>query len=114
MPPITRSVSANQTAKRNRISVGEELWEIHLARSGSTLEDSSDIAPRKRSRSVGEELWEVHLKRSEGHGLNDETEDALPDEGTVVHPSISSSAPNVVPISPDISALKCNSETKHI
>jgi hypothetical protein len=66
-------------------TVGEELWEIHLARTlgvndvknfdycdgddsrSFTKSNNANCSDetRKRSRSIGEELWEIHLKRSE-------------------------------------------------
>jgi len=69
--------------KRPSVTVGEELWEIHLtrARNDSVDDHDYDVPPspvaRKRSRSIGEELWEVHLKRSENLELDVGEEDDI-------------------------------------
>ena len=69
--------------KRLSVTVGEELWEIHLTRARNDSVDDRDYeAPpspvaRKRSRSIGEELWEVHLKRSENLELDVDEEDDI-------------------------------------
>lgn len=111
MPPIAHSTSANHNTKKHLMSrsVGEELWEIHLARSSHVLDECGAFAPRKRIRSMGDELWEVHLKRSEGMVLAYD-DGALPD-GEAAHSLISSSTLNgVVSVSPDISAFNSNTD----
>ena len=71
--------------KRLSVTVGEELWEIHLTRARNDFVDDRDyeVPPspvarkRSRSRSIGEELWEVHLKRSENLELDVDEEDDI-------------------------------------
>jgi hypothetical protein len=55
--------------KDKPVSVGEELYLVHLRRHKGEEpreEDYDHEAPRKRQHDVGEELWEVHVKRSRG------------------------------------------------
>ena len=50
---------------KDKKTIGEELWLIHLKRHITTPEDY-DVPKRKRTKSIGEELYQIHLKRSQG------------------------------------------------
>jgi hypothetical protein len=79
--------SATFTSKSNSnskpsMSVGEELFLVHLKRDehmhdDPETDDDIDLPPphqqRQRSKSIGEELYEVHVRRS--NGLTDKDDD---------------------------------------
>lgn len=60
-------------SKKDKLTVGEELFLVHLKRCREEELEKQDrevfgtSPPRKRSNStVGEELWEIHRRRSQG------------------------------------------------
>mmetsp|Transcript_7163 Transcript_7163/g.11329 ORF Transcript_7163/g.11329 Transcript_7163/m.11329 type:complete len:124 (-) Transcript_7163:915-1286(-) len=74
------TVEETQESKKNKPTVGEELFLVHLKRCRDEEEDHDHITlgrtatPRKRTAfTVGEELWEIHVKRS--RGMEEEEED---------------------------------------
>jgi hypothetical protein len=70
----------SEESNKNKPTVGEELFLVHLRRCRQEEEDHDHLeaSARKRSPStVGEELWEVHLKRSRGLGEHREEEETL-------------------------------------
>lgn len=70
--------AAAEETKKDRPTVGEELFLVHLRRCRDEEDDHDhEEGPRKRSAStIGEELWEIHLKRSRGmEGSLDRDED---------------------------------------
>lgn len=72
---ITLQNSMSEAVYHEKLSIGEELWHIHLARAqGGDLEenDSSGNYGRNENRSIGDELWRIHCKRSQQRALEED------------------------------------------
>lgn len=68
--------SSSPLSFRQKRTVGEELYLVHLRRSNPKDNDDRDVetfSEKERVRSLGDELFSVHLKRSEGSDSNYDT-----------------------------------------